>query len=608
MNTGRKIVVLISFLSVILIVVSMFGMFSMKIAHKSIEHTYVDCIFPLKHIKTISAMYEINIVDTAHKVRNETLSWAEGLENIDKALKTIDIEWLSYKATYLTIEEEALISELEPLFNNVNTSLNKLRNAIEKRDRDALIAYVARELYPNIDPLTIKLTKLEYMQIMNAKSDYDNVTNVYVINKSIATWGMIIGLSLVIIGTMKIVRNITKPLEKEIALYEELDRLNEEHKEKAKLLDLIFKHSLDSIVLLDKDFNFLRVSDTYARACQRDVSEFIGRNHFEMYPSNLKDEVEDVKAKRYVYSKSERPFMFPDHPEWGTTYWDLGLVPILDDKNEIAFFLFTLKDVTLQRRYKDELKALNENLQKRVDGEIEQNRLKDRIVFEQSRHIVIGELLVNISHHWRQPLCAVGLMVQDIRDAYLYNELDIAYMDNNVDAIMSELNMLSDTIENFRNFYVKDREQSNFNVKVVIDKALMLLSGHIKDKGIVIDKILDNSLMIKGFSNEFSQVILNILTNAKDVFEKRSVIDGVIKINSYKEEATGRTIITITDNGGGIQEDIMSKIFDPYFTTKHKARGTGNGLYMAKVLIEKNMNGTLSVRNINGGCEFRVEI
>ena len=118
----------------------------------------------------------------------------------------------------------------------------------------------------------------------------------------------------------------------------------------AKLLDLIFQNSLDSIVLLDKDYNFIWVSNTYAKSCQRDPSEFAGHNHFEFYPSNLKEEFDAAKKGKSIYRKYARPFIFPDHPEWGETYWDLGLVPIFDDDGEIEKFLFTLKDVTERKK------------------------------------------------------------------------------------------------------------------------------------------------------------------------------------------------------------------------------------------------------------------
>ena len=128
-------------------------------------------------------------------------------------------------------------------------------------------------------------------------------------------------------------------------------------KRQARLLDLIFEHSLDSIVLLDKDYNFIRVSETYAKACQRESSEFPGHNHFEFYPSDLKDEVDEAKKGKYIYKKTARPFVFPDHPEWGTTYWNLGLVPILDKEGEIELFLFTLKDVTEQVQAEEALRG-----------------------------------------------------------------------------------------------------------------------------------------------------------------------------------------------------------------------------------------------------------
>ena len=134
-----------------------------------------------------------------------------------------------------------------------------------------------------------------------------------------------------------------RELEEETARHKQTEQIAEEQ---ARLLDLIFEHSLDSIVLLDKDYNFIRVSETYAKACQKNSSEFPGHNHFEFYPSNLKDEFDEAKMRNTIYQKSARPFIFPDHSEQDTTYWDLGLVPILSRKGEIELFLFTLKDVT----------------------------------------------------------------------------------------------------------------------------------------------------------------------------------------------------------------------------------------------------------------------
>ncbi|WP_236861683.1 sensor histidine kinase, partial [Candidatus Magnetominusculus xianensis] len=341
---------------------------------------------------------------------------------------------------------------------------------------------------------------------------------------------------------------------------------------------------------------------------QRDEAELIGRNHFEIYPTDFQLEAEKTKRRKAPYSVSERPFIFPDHPEWGITYWDIRLVPVLDKDLDIELFLLTLKDVTKQKLNKDALTALNETLIKRVAEEVEKSRVKDQLMYEQSRHISMGELLVNISHHWRQPLCGIGLSVQEIKDAYHHDELDEQYLDRMIDNAMSELNMLSETIDNFRKMYCHEKDQREFNISDEIKKSQLLLSGYIKEKNIVIENELDERLNTRGYPNEFAHVILNIMTNAKDKFEQKNLTGAAIKIKLYKEDLTGKSIISIMDNGGDIPDDIIDKVFDPYFTTKDKTRGTGMGLYMAKIIIEKNMNGTISARNIDGWCELRIEL
>jgi len=127
-------------------------------------------------------------------------------------------------------------------------------------------------------------------------------------------------------------------------------RAEDNNRDHARLLDQIFEHTMDNIVVLDKDYNFIRVSHSYARSCHRDIDFFTGKNHFELYPSELRDEVEQHRINKTIYSANKRPFIFPDHPEWGTTYWDLAMIPVLDHDDEIELFLFTLKDVTAQEQ------------------------------------------------------------------------------------------------------------------------------------------------------------------------------------------------------------------------------------------------------------------
>ena len=210
---------------------------------------------------------------------------------------------------------------------------------------------------------------------------------------------------------------------RDITKYKQTERITHEQ---TRLLDLIFKHSLDCIVLLDKEYNFIRVSEAYAKACQRKSSEFPGHNHFEFYPSKFKDDAEDVKNKKYIYQKSARPFIFPDHPEWGTTYWDLGLVPILDEGGEVELFLFTLKDVTERQIAEENLRTEKEFTDIALDTQLDTfflfepatgNALRWNKTF---RDIVgytdeeIAKLPAPASYHSPDDLKRAGIFIQEV--------------------------------------------------------------------------------------------------------------------------------------------------------------------------------------------------
>ncbi|MBF0459280.1 MAG: PAS domain S-box protein [Nitrospirae bacterium] len=274
-------------------------------------------------------------------------------------------------------------------------------------------------------------------------------------------------------------------------------------------------------------------------------------------------------------------------------------------KKDDLLFAF-IRDITARKRMEDEINTINRNLQKRVEEEVAKNRVKDQLMYEQSRYLSMGELLMNISHHWRQPLCGVALSIQDIKDAYLYNELDAHYLEKNVKLAMSELKTLSGIIDTFRNFYVYDKGQKEFNIAAEINRATTLISEAAKEKRIVIDKELDEALTVRGYPTDFAHAILDVLTNAMDNFGKKDATGAIIKIRLFKEAS--KNIIKILDNGGGIPDDIINKVFDPYFTTKDKSRGTGMGLYTTKVTIEQKMAGTISATNIDGWCELRIEL
>ena len=173
-------------------------------------------------------------------------------------------------------------------------------------------------------------------------------------------------------------------------------RIEQRVREQARLLDLIFRHSIDSIVLLDRDFNFLRVSASYAKACQRDIAEFEGRNHFDLYPSDFQQEAERARDCKMIYHRNARPFVFPDHPERGTTYWDIALVPILGADGEVELLLLTLKDVSEQVRTSTALRESAARL-RRLSHRLREVEERERRAMARELHDRIGQNLSTLN-------------------------------------------------------------------------------------------------------------------------------------------------------------------------------------------------------------------
>ena len=237
---------------------------------------------------------------------------------------------------------------------------------------------------------------------------------------------------------------------------------------------------------------------------------------------------------------------------------------------------------------------------------MEELRIMDQLMIQQSRMAAMGEMLGNIAHQWRQPLNVLGLKAQEIGLCYELGAFSKELLDDNIAKIMEILLHMSQTIDDFRDFTAPDKEKTLFRVDRVIAKTVSLIKDNFTELGITIEFSTSGETQINGYPNEYGQVLLNILTNAKDAFGEQRAIDARIMVRSWTED--GRAVVTITDNAGGVREEIMDKIFDPYFTTKELGKGTGVGLFMSKTIIEKNMGGRFTVRNVDGGAEFRIVV
>jgi len=228
--------------------------------------------------------------------------------------------------------------------------------------------------------------------------------------------------------------------------------------------------------------------------------------------------------------------------------------------------------------------------------EIEKNRKNDNIIAQQTKMAAMGEMIGNIAHQWRQPLSVITTAASGVKIEHEMDMLTDKRLIESLDGITKSAKHLSSTIDDFRDFFKQDKEKNTFNIKSTFSKTLSLISNQFLNNEI---KIIDNieSVILHALENELIQVLINILNNSRDELLTKEKQELLIFINVYTK--SDFMIIEIQDNAGGIKEDIIDRIFEPYFTTKHKAQGTGIGLYMSEEIISKHMNGTISASNVS---------
>ncbi|GFE60666.1 sensor histidine kinase [Geobacter sp. AOG2] len=252
------------------------------------------------------------------------------------------------------------------------------------------------------------------------------------------------------------------------------------------------------------------------------------------------------------------------------------------------------------------LEELNRSLEARIAQAVDDARQKDQILVLQDRRAVLGEMINNITHQWRQPLNILALYIQDLTLSHDAVDSCRELLEEHTVRCMEVIQHMSRTIDDFRNFFSSDKEMTTFGINQVIARTLSLIEKSFQDQHITIDHQTEGDPIVSGYPNEYAQVLLNILTNARDALIGDHVSDARIVIRSFTEG--GASVVTISDNAGGIADEIVDNLFDPYVTTKGPDKGTGIGLFMSRTIIEKNMGGRLTARNTGSGAEFRLEV
>ncbi len=259
----------------------------------------------------------------------------------------------------------------------------------------------------------------------------------------------------------------------------------------------------------------------------------------------------------------------------------------------------------LENRVRERTAALEAETAERLRA-LENLRENDRVMIRQNRQAAMGEMINSIAHQWRQPINTLSLIIQTMPEIHKAGELTQEYLESMEKQAVELIMHMSQTIDDFRNYFKPDKEKVPFSVAQAVSRSLNLVKDSMKFCNITVESRISAEPIINGYPNEYSQVLFNILSNAKDALSESSEPEPKIIVKTGAEN--GRAVVTITDNAGGIPEEIFDKIFEPYFTTKGPDKGTGIGLFMSKSIIEKNMGGSISVRNTGDGAEFRIEV
>ena len=278
----------------------------------------------------------------------------------------------------------------------------------------------------------------------------------------------------------------------------------------------------------------------------------------------------------------------------------------------IVSYFISKKIVEVFTRYKDDvsrkeqaLKEFNKTLSLKVKEAISEVKKKDRALLHQSRLAQMGEMLSMIAHQWRQPLCEISGIFMEMETASKFGKADLEFIEKNAKDGYKLISYMSKTIDDFRDFFKPAKKKEEFLLKDACKEAITIASASLKSKEIDLRLHVEDDVKIFGYSSEFAQVVLNLILNARDVLVEREVKNPWIKIKIKKERDF--VTVSVSDNGGGVEEEIVTRIFEPYFSTK-KTTGTGLGLYMSKMIVEENMSGKLIVKNSEFGAVFEVRL
>ncbi len=368
----------------------------------------------------------------------------------------------------------------------------------------------------------------------------------------------------------------------------------------SRLQNIIDRYVITSTT--DLNGVIINASEAFCKISEYSKNELTGSTHRilrhpdmskEIYVDMWKTLLEDVEWHGIIKNKKKN----------GGFYWvKVVISPVFNIFNKKIGYSSVRMDITDTKK----LEELNKTLEERIKKEIKKSRYKDKQLLQQSRLAQMGEMISMIAHQWRQPLAAISSTSSTIFLKAKLNKLDGSTALELSQKITDFSKHLSNTIEDFRNFFKADKKQESVDFDMIIEAGLDIVQPSLDDKKIKVITELNSHSSFVSYANELKQVILNLIKNAEDILVEKEIKDPKITIKTYEKEDA--YILEVLDNAGGIPKKIMPKIFDPYFSTKTKKDGTGLGLYMSKIIVEDHCKGVLEVENYKEGALFRIII
>jgi len=345
------------------------------------------------------------------------------------------------------------------------------------------------------------------------------------------------------------------------------------------------------------------VNDEFCKVSQFSREELIGKSHNIVrhpdVPKQLFEELWETIEEKKVYKATIQSLS----KNGLTFYLNTTIIPMLDNKQNIIEYIAIRYDVT---------KEIQSTLYKE---QLEQALKEQKALFMESRFASLGQMLANIAHQWRQPLSELNLVLFSLKKSAEKQDYEKvgAYYKKSKELTKS----MSQTIEVFSDFFNPNKVHQNFHLTVAVDDAIRMLRDDLESEGIEIETYFED-IYVKGISNELTQVVVNLLLNAKDAFiqQDKTRVPSIYKVIKTINIRVSKSfigtksyaLIIVEDSAGGIPFKDIDKIFEPYFSTKHASVGTGIGLFISNLIIQKSLHGTIEVINSIKGAKFTITI